>query len=111
MDLSGPAAGEFDQEMVRKAGTASSKLSHGMSLTAVRAGAVTGETKSDSPPPAGFGIASEPPKTEMRGDPRPALYVPAHRARAHAAAEEEEHAWRGEARTLGTKDRRVNEDI
>src|SRR5215208_3674736 len=101
--------------MVRKAGMASSKRSHGMSLTAVilkkpttmRAGAVTGETNSGSLPPAGSGIGSEPPQPETQGehkeepddhachagppslgDPGPALYVAGHRTGAHAAAED-----------------------
>src|ERR671910_484527 len=73
--------------MVRKAGMASSKRSHGMSLTAViikkpttmRAGAVTGETNKGSSPPVGSGIG---------GDPRPALYIAGNRAGAHAAAED-----------------------
>src|SRR5215213_2279047 len=61
--------------IVKNVGIASSNLSHGMSLTEViiknpttiRAGAVTGETNRESPP-AGFGIGSEPPKTEIKGE-------------------------------------------
>src|SRR5829696_3735883 len=76
--------------MVRKAGMASSKRSHGMSLTAViikkpttmRAGAVTGEQKEE---PDDHACHAGPPSL---GDPRPALYVAGHRTGAHAAAED-----------------------